>query len=137
MNTRASSLHNYVPEQPRVLLVDDDDVNLLLTSVALRERGFSVTEATSGERAIRMLADWLPDVVVLDYIMPGVSGADVAREILAEAPDQVVLFVSGFSRTDAIAAVAPDAPLLTKPFRAEALDAAVREAIKNRRCRAI
>ena len=35
--------------QPRVLLVDDDEVNLLLTSIALRERGFSITEATSGD----------------------------------------------------------------------------------------
>jgi CheY-like chemotaxis protein len=56
------------------LLVDDDEVNLLLTSVALRERGFTITEATSGETAIRILADWLPDVVVLDALMPGLDG---------------------------------------------------------------
>ncbi|HMC14482.1 MAG TPA: response regulator, partial [Albitalea sp.] len=56
------------PGQPRVLLVDDDEVNLLLTSIALRERGFAITEATSGERAIQVLADWLPDVVVLDAL---------------------------------------------------------------------
>ena len=36
-------------EQPKVLLVDDVEVTLLLTSIALRERGFAVTEATSGE----------------------------------------------------------------------------------------
>src|SRR3977135_4311988 len=67
--------------QPRVLLVDDDEVNLLLTSVALRERGFSITEATSGERAIRILADWLPDVVVLDALMPGLDGFQTCREL--------------------------------------------------------
>ena len=41
-----------LPEQPKVLLVDDDEVNLLLTSIALRERGFAITEASSGEQAI-------------------------------------------------------------------------------------
>ena len=60
-----------LPESPSVLLVDDDEVNLLLTAIALRERGFAITEATSGERAIQVLADWLPDVVVLDAMMPG------------------------------------------------------------------
>ena len=60
--------------QPKVLLVDDDEVTLLLTSIALRERGFAVTEVTSGERALRLLGDWLPDVVVLDAVMPGLDG---------------------------------------------------------------
>jgi predicted signal transduction protein with EAL and GGDEF domain/DNA-binding response OmpR family regulator len=69
--------------QPRVLLVDDDEVNLLLTSIALRERGFSITEATSGERAIQVLADWLPDVVVLDAMMPGMDGFQTCRELRA------------------------------------------------------
>src|SRR5258706_2821646 len=71
------------PGQPRVLLVDDDEVNLLLTSIALRERGFSITEATSGERAIQMLTDWLPDVVVLDALMPGMDGFQTCRELRA------------------------------------------------------
>ena len=65
--------------QPKVLLVDDDEVNLLLTSIALRDRGFAVTEATSGEAAILMLADWLPDVVVLDALMPGMDGFQTCR----------------------------------------------------------
>jgi len=71
------------PGQPRVLLVDDDEVNLLLTSIALRERGFAITEATSGERAIQVLADWLPDVVVLDAMMPGMDGFQTCRELRA------------------------------------------------------
>jgi|UPI000690A381 predicted signal transduction protein with EAL and GGDEF domain/DNA-binding response OmpR family regulator len=67
--------------QPRVLLVDDDEVNLLLTAIALRERGFAITEATSGERAIQILADWSPDVVVLDALMPGLDGFETCREL--------------------------------------------------------
>ncbi|MFN3415172.1 MAG: putative bifunctional diguanylate cyclase/phosphodiesterase [Caldimonas sp.] len=70
-------------EQPKVLLVDDDEVNLLLTSIALRERGFAITEASSGEKALRMLADWSPDVIVLDAIMPGMDGFETCRELRA------------------------------------------------------
>ena len=61
-------------EQARVLLVDDDEVTLLLSSIALRERGFHVIEATSGTRALLMLADQSPDVVVLDAMMPDLDG---------------------------------------------------------------
>ena len=51
---------------PTVLLVDDDEVNLLLTSLALRERGFNITEAVSGESALSILADRVVDVIVLE-----------------------------------------------------------------------
>jgi predicted signal transduction protein with EAL and GGDEF domain/CheY-like chemotaxis protein len=68
-------------EQPKVLLVDDDEVNLLLTSIALRERGFAITEASSGEAALQIITDWLPDVVVLDAVMPGLDGFATCREL--------------------------------------------------------
>lgn len=60
--------------QPKILLVDDDEVALLLTSTALRERGFAVNETTSGERALRLLSELTPDLVVLDAVMPGLDG---------------------------------------------------------------
>ena len=63
-----------LPERPKVLLVDDDEVNLMLTAEALRDRGFDITEASSGERALAMLGDWLPDIIVLDAMMPGLDG---------------------------------------------------------------
>ena len=70
-----------LPEQPKVLLVDDDEVNLLLTTIALRERGFAITEATSGEQALQVLAGWVPDVVVLDALMPGLDGFETCRSM--------------------------------------------------------
>ena len=62
------------PERPKVLLVDDDEVTLMLTAVALRERGFEITEANSGEQALDMLTGWTPDIIVLDAVMPGLDG---------------------------------------------------------------
>ena len=81
MNASTALGEDDLPGQPKVLLVDDDEVNLLLTSIALRERGFAITEASSGEQAIRMLAEWLPDVVVLDALMPGLDGFQTCREL--------------------------------------------------------
>ena len=74
-----------LPEQPKILLVDDDEVNLLLTSIALRERGFAITESTSGEDAIRKLGEWLPDVIVLDALMPGLDGFETCKRLRAMA----------------------------------------------------
>jgi predicted signal transduction protein with EAL and GGDEF domain/CheY-like chemotaxis protein len=69
--------------QPRVLLVDDDEVNLLLTSLALRERGMHITEASSGERALALVSQWTPDIIVLDAQMPGLDGFDTCRRLRA------------------------------------------------------
>jgi predicted signal transduction protein with EAL and GGDEF domain/FixJ family two-component response regulator len=81
MNGGGVAVEEDIAEQPKVLLVDDDEVNLLLTSIALRERGFAITEATSGESALALLASWQPDVVVLDALMPGMNGFDTCREL--------------------------------------------------------
>ncbi len=83
MTSSAALVDDDLLIQPKVLLVDDDEVNLLLTAIALRERGFAITEATSGERAIQLLADWLPDVVVLDALMPGLDGFQTCHELRA------------------------------------------------------
>ena len=85
------------PERAKVLLVDDDEVTLLLTAVALRDRGFEITEARSGEQALALLAEWMPDIIVLDAMMPGLDGFDTCRE-LRETPgfsDLPVLMLTG------------------------------------------
>ena len=70
-------------DAPQVLLVDDDEVNLLLTALALRERGFQITEAPSGECAIELLSSWAPDIIVLDAMMPGLDGFATCQAIRA------------------------------------------------------
>ena len=67
----------------RILLVDDDEVNLLLTALALRDRGFEVTEASSGEQALEMVASWTPDIIVLDAMMPGLDGFATCQAVRA------------------------------------------------------
>ena len=81
MKLPPTSAFDDLPERPLVLLVDDDEVNLLLTAIALRERGFEMHEAANGEQALAMVAARLPDVVVLDALMPGLDGFDTCRAL--------------------------------------------------------
>jgi predicted signal transduction protein with EAL and GGDEF domain/CheY-like chemotaxis protein len=74
MSPQTAFADDSLPAQPEVLLVDDDEVNLLLTALALRERGFRLTEAASGEQALELLRDHTPDIIVLDALMPGLDG---------------------------------------------------------------
>jgi len=118
------------PSARRSVLVIDDDPDVRGFMVAtLEEQGYAVREASDGAHGLAELAREQPDLVILDFIMPGMSGAEVAARILADRPGQPILFVSGYSETDAVKRTAPDAPLLPKPFRAEALDKAVRAAL--------
>ena len=112
-----------------ILVIDDDPDVRAFISESLAEQGYNVFQANDGRSGLSAYAAERPDLVVLDFIMPGLSGADVASRILSKEPEQAILFVSGYSETDSIRRIAPKAPLLTKPFRAEALAKAVRGAL--------
>ena len=104
-----------------ILVVDDDpDVRGFIVE-ALEEQGYIVREAADGREGIAEVEREAPDLIVLDFIMPGLSGRRRRAPRRARRPDQPILFVSGYSETDAVKRTAPDAPLLAKPFRAEAL----------------
>ena len=111
-----------------VLVIDDDpDVRGFIVAT-LEEQGYRVREAFDGREGLAAFNRETPDLVILDFIMPGLSGSEVASRILSHS-DVPILFVSGYSETEAVKRVAPQAPLLAKPFRADALEKAVRAAL--------
>ncbi len=118
------------PSKAATILVIDDDPDVRhFISAGLDELGHEVVEAADGKEGIALFAKARPELVIIDYIMPGLTGADVAGHILATRPDQPILFVSGYNETDAIRRVAPGAAILSKPFRAAALEEAVRQVL--------
>jgi PAS domain S-box-containing protein len=117
------------PRPLSVLVIDDDpDVRAFIVA-ALEEQGYKVRQASDGKQGVAEAEREAADLVIIDFIMPGLSGAEVADRILAENPGQPILFVSGYSETEAVKRIAPDAPLLAKPFRADALEKAVTGAL--------
>jgi nitrogen-specific signal transduction histidine kinase len=121
-----------VPLAPLSVLVIDDDPDVRgFIAASLEEQGYRVREASDGREGLVKFDRETPELVVLDFIMPGMSGAEVANRIREKRPDQPILFVSGYSETEAVKRIAPDAPLLAKPFRADALQKAVRRALTS------
>ena len=115
-----------------VLVIDDDpDVREFICG-SLADYGYAVREAVDGGAGLEAFEEKRPDLVILDFAMPGLSGSEVAARMLREVPGQPILFVSGYNETEAIRAAAPDAQLLAKPFRPDALDAAVRDCLDSK-----
>jgi PAS domain S-box-containing protein len=99
----------------RALVVDDEEVVRASTADMLADLGYHITEADSAEQAWDLIQGGLaPDLLVTDHLMPGRTGTDLAREVLARLPATRVLIVSGYAEADEIA---PDLPRLVKPFR--------------------
>jgi len=120
---------------PTLLVVDDDAEVREVTVTRLSEAGYAVREAASGLQALAALeADPCVDLVVLDFAMPGMNGAEVAIEIRKRWPGMPVLFVTGFADTTALTlagASGSDAVVL-KPFRQGELERKVATALEAR-----
>ncbi|MGT2513200.1 ATP-binding protein [Sphingomonas panni] len=97
------------------LLIDDEDLVRMSTAHMLADLSYNVVEAASAEEALRLIDNGLiPDVLITDHLMPGMSGADLARRLKHSHPALPVLIVSGYADESGIDA---DIPRLTKPFR--------------------
>jgi CheY-like chemotaxis protein len=109
-----------------VLIVDDDpDVREVMTGV-LSDLGYHVREAGDGGTALSILKDLRPDLLVLDFSMPGTNGAEVAAAARQNNGDLRILFVSGYSDTAALEKAVGKTALLHKPFRPGEFASAVR-----------
>jgi DNA-binding response OmpR family regulator/DNA-binding CsgD family transcriptional regulator len=104
-----------------VLIVDDVPDNLALLHDALDESGYTVLVATSGEAALARAAQALPGIVLLDALMPGLDGFEVARRLKA-APATAhipIIFMTGLTETEHLVAAldAGGSDYVTKPIK--------------------
>jgi len=77
-------------EEATILVVDDTEVNRRLLSDVLGAKGYSMLTASSGAEALALIREKRPDLVLLDVVMPGLSGYEVCRSIRAST-DGVML----------------------------------------------
>ncbi|QIK38584.1 response regulator transcription factor [Caldichromatium japonicum] len=104
-----------------VLIVDDVPENLSLLHDALDEAGYKVLVATNGEAALARARQMLPDVILLDAVMPGIDGFEVARRLKADFSTQhiPIIFMTGLTETEHVVAAfeAGSTDYVTKPVR--------------------
>jgi DNA-binding response OmpR family regulator len=102
-----------------VLIADDDPDLVALVARRLERAGYAVVTATDGEQALRMARDLLPDLVVLDVMMPKLSGLDVTRRLREHPATRnilVMLISAGFGDNDITGLPAGADDYVKKPF---------------------
>ncbi|TAK96183.1 MAG: response regulator transcription factor [Aquabacterium sp.] len=104
-----------------VLIVDDVPDNLSLLHDALDDEGYTVLVATHGEAALQRASQAVPDIILLDAIMPGMDGFEVARRLKAqpETSHIPIIFMTGLSETEHVVAAfaAGSVDYVVKPIR--------------------
>ena len=120
-----------------MILVVDDDQQVRATIVrGLTALGYAVREAAGGADALALIHEQKPQLIVLDYMMPGMDGAETAREIARIDPDIPIVFSTGHAALRVLRQAAGEgASILEKPFTLAELDQLVSEILHTKRVR--
>lgn len=119
--------------KPRILLVDDTPENLDVLSGILEDLDCQLIVATSGERALELAARRLPDLILLDVMMPDINGFDVCTRLKGELSTTEIPIVFVTARTDDISQGfrVGGADYITKPINADEVRARVRHQLER------
>ena len=115
-----------------ILVADDDDLVLATLSSGLRDMGYEVLEASTGEEAVEICERERPDIAILDIRMPGLSGIEAAQKITASS--QVpFLFLSAFDDAETVQASVDSGALgyLVKPVEVNQLVPSIEAALRR------
>jgi len=117
----------------KVLLVDDEKEFVLTLAERLAMRGIQVNTAFSGEEALSLLETFQPQVMILDLMMPGMSGSAVLGRVKKLYPNMEVILLTGIgSMTEGVAGIGQGAfDYLIKPLQIEELIEKIGLAIKK------
>ncbi|MGE5672661.1 MAG: response regulator transcription factor [Mycobacterium leprae] len=116
----------------RILVVDDDEGIRQVVNTYLTSEGFTVLEAADGPEALRLWQERKPDLLVLDWMLPGKSGLDVAREIRSRGSTPIVMLTARSEEADMLLGLELGADdYLTKPFRMRELVARIRAVLRR------
>jgi PAS domain S-box-containing protein len=135
--TEAVTVRPTTPGSETILLVEDNAAVRGFCRRVLEEQSYTVLEATSGAAALPLAASQIGslDLLVTDVVMPGMQGHQLADRLWADRPDMPVLYISGFTENPVMShgISRREVAFLPKPFTAEALGRAVRDAIDRPR----
>jgi two-component system response regulator MtrA len=118
----------------RVLVVDDDPALAEMLGIVLRNEGFEPVFVADGEQALAAFRDHRPDIVLLDLMLPGMSGIDVCRAIRAESGIPIVMLTAKTDTVDVVLGLESGADdYVMKPFKPKELVARIRAQLRRGR----
>jgi two-component system phosphate regulon response regulator PhoB len=122
---------------PRILVVEDDDALGTLLRYNLEREGYSVSLATDGEEALIQAEEQLPDLVVLDWMLPRVSGIEVCRRLRQKPQSRnvpIIMLTARGEESDRIRGLDTGADdYVVKPFAVTELSARIRAVLRRLR----
>jgi signal transduction histidine kinase len=113
-----------------VVVEDDGDVRRFMVE-CLQTFGYHVSEADNGHVGLAMLQRTRPDLLIVDFAMPGMNGAELAHQVRARYEDLPIIFVTGYADMEAVESVTGVKYLLKKPFEVAGLASVVRSALSS------
>jgi DNA-binding NtrC family response regulator len=118
-----------------ILVVDDEPSNRSILAQVLGRAGYAVETADDGADALKQLDTFRPDLIVLDYMMPDVSGMDVLRELRKREDDTPVIMITAYGTVErAVEAMHEGAyDFITRPFKPEHITHVIRKALERQR----
>lgn len=121
-----------VAGQTKVLLAEDDESFIDALVIGLAREGFAVTVATDGTEALRLFAEVEPDLVLLDLMLPRLSGIDVCRSIRAHSTVPIIMVTAKGTEIDTVVGLEVGADdYVTKPYRLRELVARMRAVLRR------
>lgn len=119
----------------RILIVEDDDFVRASMVSSLEALGHQVTQAADGEAGLSALQQARPDLLITDYLMPGMTGAQLMLRTRAMFPDLPMIIATGYADMKEIEQVLGDDIVLRKPFQLAELAISVGQALDRKRGR--
>jgi DNA-binding response OmpR family regulator len=117
-----------------ILVVDDDRKTADLVRLYLERAGYSVRVAHDGERALELVGEQRPDLLVLDLMLPKVDGVDVCLALRAVDPVPIIMLTARTTEADKLAGLETGADdYVTKPFSPRELVARVKAVLRRTR----
>ena len=106
----------------RILYVEDNEELRETIAMLMEEEGRCITKCATAEAALELDEQEPFDVLFTDVSLPGLSGTDLARRVLANNPERWVVLCSGYEFGNAISVLGPNVRALVKPFELEDLE---------------
>lgn len=117
----------------RILVVDDDVALAEMIGIVLKSEGFDVVDCADGAQAVDAFRTHQPHLILLDLMLPGVDGIEIARRIRRESDVPIVMLTARTDTTDVVAGLEAGADdYVAKPFKPKELVARVRARLRGR-----